>query len=231
MMRDGRLAHAWRDGKAVYPGLATDYAALAKACLALHAATLDTAWIARAESLAATLRAHHWDAANPGYFLSADDAEALIVRPRSLTDEATPSATSLMAATLIRLWRLTGKDDYRRDVDDLIAAASSGVAANLFATTGLLSALDLRLGATDVVIVRPDGGDAADLIAAVRRHWTPNIVLSVHDGAADLPAGHPAHGKTAVAGRPTAYICRGETCSLPIVDRDALEDLLRTAAA
>ena len=153
------------------------------------------------------------------------------MRPRSLTDDATPSATSLMAANLIRLWRLTGKDDYRRDVDDLIAAASSSVAANLFATTGLLSALDLRLGATDVVIVRPAGVSADDLIATVRRHWTPNVVLSVHDGAADLPAGHPASGKTSVPGRTTAYVCRGETCSLPVIDRDALEDLLRPAAA
>ena len=86
MMRDGRLAHAWRDGKAVYPGLATDYAALAKACLALHAATLDTTWIARAESLAATLRAHHWDARRPWLFplrrrrRGADRASALAHR-------------------------------------------------------------------------------------------------------------------------------------------------------
>ena len=43
MSRDGRLAHSWRDGKSVYPGLATDYAAMIKAALALHAATLDTA--------------------------------------------------------------------------------------------------------------------------------------------------------------------------------------------
>ena len=41
---------------------------------------------------------HHSDPSSPGYFLSADDAEALILRPRSTTDEATPSANSVMAA-------------------------------------------------------------------------------------------------------------------------------------
>ena len=80
-----------------------------------------------------TLRAHHWDAAAPGYFLSADDAEALIMRPKSTTDEATPGATSLMAQNLVRLWRLTGNDDYRRDVDDILAASGAAVAQNLFA--------------------------------------------------------------------------------------------------
>ena len=143
MMRDDRLAHSWRNGKSVFPGLATDYAAMIKAALALHEATFDPVWLAHAERLAATLRRHHWDGARPGYFLSADDAEALIIRPRSETDDATPSAASLMAANLIRLWRLTGRDAYRADVDAVLAAAAPAIAANLFATTGLLSALDL----------------------------------------------------------------------------------------
>ena len=117
MSRDGRLAHAWRDGKSVYPGLATDYAAMIKAALALYAATLDVGFVADAVRLAAALRRHHWDPSAPGYFLSADDAEALILRPRSTTDEATPSANSVMAANAIRLWRLTGDDSYRADAD------------------------------------------------------------------------------------------------------------------
>src|SRR5690606_17530976 len=41
MARDGRLAHSWRAGKAIFPGLATDHAAMTKAALALHTATQD----------------------------------------------------------------------------------------------------------------------------------------------------------------------------------------------
>ena len=224
MTRDGRLAHAWREGKSVYPGLATDYAAMIKASLALHAATLDTAFVDRAVSLAATLRRHHWDSSAPGYFLSADDAEALIIRPKSATDEATPSANSVMAANLVRLWRLTGDDAYRADADAVIAAAP--IAQNLFAATAMLSALDLRLGATDVVIVRPKDVDADALISAARRAWTPNVVLTVHDDAASLPSTHPAAGKIPVDGKVTAYVCRGETCSLPVTTSAELGALL-----
>ncbi|MCR4283453.1 MAG: thioredoxin domain-containing protein [Bauldia sp.] len=226
MSRDGRLAHSWREGKSVFPGLATDYAAMVKAALALHAATFDAAYLAQAEALAAAVRAHHFDDASPGYFLSADDAEALIVRPKSTTDEATPSATSLMAQNLVRLWRLTGKDAYRRDVDDIIAATGSSVASNLFASTGLLNALDLRLGAVDVVIVTPVGVSPDALLAVVRARWTPNTILSVHADAVHLPDGHPAAGKTAAAGMATAYVCRGETCSLPVVDEEGLANTL-----
>jgi uncharacterized protein len=230
MARDGRLAHSWRDGKSVFPGLATDYADLIKAALALHAATLRPAYLARAEALAATLRRHHFDAATPGYYLSADDADALIIRPRSETDEATPGANSVMAQNLIRLWHLTGTDAYRADADAVIEASGPAIASNLFATTGILSALDFRLNATDVVIVHPAGVAADGLLAAVRRHATPNLVLSVYEGAADLPPTHPAAGKTAADGKATAYVCRGETCSLPVTEAEGLAELLRPDA-
>ncbi|CAN5360239.1 thioredoxin domain-containing protein [soil metagenome] len=229
MARGDRLAHAWRDGKSVYPGLATDYAAMTKAALALHTATLDHAWIDRAEALAKALRAHHWDADSPGYFLSADDAEALIVRPRATTDEATPSATSLMAQNLVRLWHLTGSDAYRRDIDDILSANGLTVANNLFASTGLLNALDLRLGATDVVVVTAAGEAPDAMLGAIRARWTANTILSVHADEARMSPGHPAAGKTIVGGRATAYVCRGETCSLPVTDAASLLALLASA--
>ncbi len=226
MARSGRLAHAWRDGKSVFPGLASDYAAVTKAALALHAATLDPKYLAEAERLVALARAHHWNAAEPGYYLSADDAEALIIRPRATNDDATPSATGLLAQDLVRLWRLTGNDDYRRDADAILEAGATATAENLFASTSLLNAMDLRLGATDIIVVTPKGRDASALLAAVRKQWSPNLVLSMHTGAASLPPGHPASGKTPAGDKPTVYVCRGETCSLPVTDAEAVADLL-----
>ncbi|HEY5080980.1 MAG TPA: thioredoxin domain-containing protein [Bauldia sp.] len=226
MSAGDRLAHAWRQGKSVFPGLASDYAAMTKAALALHAATLNTGWLQKAEAFTATVRTYHWDNDSPGYFLSAADADALIVRPKATTDEATPSATSLMTQNLIRLWHLTGNEGYRRDADDILAASASAIASNLFAATGTLNALDLRMGAVEVVVVTPPGASGESLTAAVRKAWTPSIILSAHAGQVHLPTGHPAAGKTAVRGRATAYVCRGETCSLPVMDVEALVALL-----
>jgi hypothetical protein len=225
MSRDGRLAHSYRDTKRVFPGLATDYAALIKAALALHAATLQPEYLADAERLAASLRAHHWDPDHPGYFLSANDADAIFVRPRSNVDEATPSANAVMGINLMRLWRLTGKDHYRRDLDDLLSASAGSIGANLFAATGTLNALDTRLNAVDVVAVRPTGGNLAPVLAEIHRHWTYNLILSVHEETARLPEMHPAAGKTAIDGKTTVYVCRGESCSLPVTEPDALAAL------
>jgi uncharacterized protein YyaL (SSP411 family) len=226
MTADGRLAHSHRAGKTIFPGLATDYAAMIRAALALYEATFDAAYVVRAEDLAATVRAHHWDATAPGYFLSADDAEALIVRPKSSTDDATPSADGMMVMNLIRLWRLTGNDHYRRDADEVLDASAPFIANNLFTAASLLSGLDFRLGAVDIVIASPGLEPAADLLAAARAHVTPNTVLSVHADLSALPANHAAKGKTMIGGRPTAYVCRGETCSLPVTEGADLVSLL-----
>ena len=222
-----RLAHSQRDGKSVFPGLATDYAAMIKAALALHAATLDPAYLAEAQSLAATLRRHHWDAERPGYFLSADDAEALIIRPRADRTRRRPSANALMAANLVRLWHLTGDDGYRRDADDLIAASAADRRRQ-----------SLRRHRPAQRARPPAQRDRRRPRPAARRatpapssppsapRITPNIILSVHDDAVALPPGHPAAGKTAIGGRVTAYVCRGEVCSLPVTEPAELAALL-----
>ncbi len=228
-----RFAHSSRAGKKTFPGLATDYAAMTKAALALHAATQDAAYLADAEGFAAELRSHHWDADHPGYFLSADDAEALILRPRSNVDEATPSANATMGANLVRLWHLSGKDGYRRDVDALLEASAGAIATNLFSAAGTLNALDARINAVDLVIVAAAdgaGGEGTDAFLDIARERpNRNLIVSVHAGAVQLPASHPAHGKTASTGKVTAYLCRGETCSLPITDADTLVALLQNA--
>ena len=79
--------------------------------------------------------------------------------------------------------------------------------------------------ATDVVIIAPSR-DGGELVAAARRHATPNMILALFADGADVPADHPAAGKSSVAGRATAYVCRGETCSLPVTDTPALVALL-----
>lgn len=69
-------------------------------------------------------------------------------------------------------------------------------------------------------------GDDGSLRRAVERVSLPSRVLALIGAADSLPDGHPAAGKTAVAGRPTAYVCRGPVCSLPVTDPDELEALL-----
>jgi uncharacterized protein YyaL (SSP411 family) len=44
-----------------------------------------------------------------------------------------------------------------------------------------------------------------------------------------LPPSSPAHGKTAIDGKPTAYVCIGPQCSLPVTEPAALVEAVKTA--
>ncbi|HAC58302.1 MAG TPA: thioredoxin domain-containing protein, partial [Rhodobiaceae bacterium] len=120
MRVEGRLHHAWRDGKLQHIAMADDLANMADAAIALAEATGDEGYVAEAESLIAELDAHYRDAANGGYFFTADDAPALIVRRRTVADDATPAANGTLPGTLTKLALLTGKGEYFSRADELI---------------------------------------------------------------------------------------------------------------
>jgi uncharacterized protein YyaL (SSP411 family) len=225
MLRDGRPGHSWRDDRLVFPGFATDVAGLARAALELHQVTGSDRYLADAVDLMAQLD-RHYRAAHQGYHLTADDAEGLITRPGAYLDEATPSADGIAAENLVRLWLLTGDDDYRGRADALFHAASGVIARNIFGTATLLSALDFRLTATLIVLIAPASSSDQPLLDAVRRNWRESFVLLRATDRYDAPDTHPAAGKTAMDGKPTAYVCREGSCSLPVNDAAALERLL-----
>ncbi len=228
MTRDGRLRHAWRHGEARHPATLDDYATLCDAALALHEVTGRPEPLAQALAWIEVLDRHYWDGAAGGYFFTADDTEELLVRTKTVFDNATPAGNGVIAGVLARLWHLTGEDRYRQRAEAVIGAFAGEVNRNVFPLSTLINAAELLQEAAQVVILgdRAEAGGAA-LLAALRRRSQPNLVLQVLGDGESLPSGHPASGKTAVNGSATAYVCRGMTCSLPITDPDELLAALR----
>ena len=87
------------------------------------------------------------DAATGTYYLTAADAEGLVIRPASTADEATPNHNAVAAQNLIRLAVLAGDDRWREQADRLIAAIAPQAVENLYMHMALLNAVDLRLRA------------------------------------------------------------------------------------
>src|SRR6185437_10956985 len=70
--------------------------------------------------LAGAFDAHYSDAETGAYYLSADDASDLLLRPHATADDAIPNANSLAAGNLLRLAVLAGDDAFRARADRLI---------------------------------------------------------------------------------------------------------------
>jgi len=214
MTREDRLGHSWRAGKLLYPGLASDYAAMIKAALALHEATGETRFLDHARAWQAAFDRHYANKNNGGYYLTADDAEGLVVRPDSTLDDATPNPNGIAAQNLIRLAVFTGDESFRAKADRLIEGVLSEGAENLFARISLLNAVDLRIGGAEIVVAGADDGALTQ--AALKLPSVARIVLRA-PSADQLSPSHPVREKiNAAASGAAAFICVGQSCSLPV---------------
>jgi uncharacterized protein YyaL (SSP411 family) len=230
MTRGDRLGHSWRQGRLLYPGLASDFAAMIRAALALYEATGERRFLDQALAWRAAFDAHYANAANGGYYLTADDAEGLVVRPASTSDDATPNPNALAAQNLIRLAAFTGEHAFREKADRLIEGILASSGDNLFAHIGILNGVDMRLSAAEIVVT----GEGASLIeAALQVPFLNRILLRATSGEA-LPASHPAQEKLKAANAPAAFVCVGETCSRPVTQPEdiakAIADIRPTQA-
>jgi uncharacterized protein YyaL (SSP411 family) len=217
MSRGDRLGHSWRAGQLKFPGLASDFAAMIRAALALHEATAAQKYLDQALAWQRALDRDYANAATGTYYLTAADAEGLVIRPAATTDEATPNHNAVAAGNLVRLALLAGDDAWREKADRLIAAIAPQAVENLYMHMALLNAIDLRLRAAEIVVTG-EGANAQALLAAARAlPPLDRIVLHAASGAS-LPAAHPARDKLAAAADGAAFVCVGETCSLPVTD-------------
>jgi len=219
MTKDDRLGHSYRAGKVLFPGLASDFAAMIRAALALYEATGERALLEQALTWQRAFDAHYADADTGGYFWSADDANDLLLRPHATQDDATPNSNAVAAGNLVRLAVLAGDDKWRAQADRLIEGILSSAERNLFGHVALLNALDLRLRAAEIVAIGPDAERFAQ--AALKLPYLERIVLRAAS-AADLPASHPAQEKIKASAGSAAFVCVGERCSLPVTSPDAI---------
>jgi len=107
----GRLLHTWKDGKARITGYLEDYANLIEGLIQLYQATFEPRWYAAAVELTEGMIAY-FGAPDGGFYDTADDHEALIVRPRDLQDNATPSGNAMAATVLLKLGGYFGEGRY-----------------------------------------------------------------------------------------------------------------------
>jgi uncharacterized protein len=216
-----RFGHSWRDGKLLFPGLASDFTAMIRAALALHEATGENLYLERALAWQNAFDAHYADTDTGGYYWSADDASDLLLRPHSTSDDATPNPNAVAAQNLVRLAVLAGDGKWREKADRLIEGILSATESNLFGHVALLNALDLRLRAAELVVT---GGAAEPLAqAALKLPFLDCIVLRAAS-ATDLPAAHPAQEKLKAAQSSAAFVCVGERCSLPVTGAAAIAE-------
>lgn len=213
---DGRLRRASLGGVVgESAAILEDYAALATGLLALHQLDAEPAWLTAATGLLDTALRHFVDPQRPGrWFDTADDAERLVLRPADPLDGATPSGASLIAEALLTAAHLADGDraqPYLRAATEALDAHSLLLDRAPRSAGHWLAVAEAAVRGPLQVAVACDPARSALLLDARRLAPGGAIVVGGPRDSAPLLA-----GRDRVAGADAAYVCRGQTCDLPV---------------
>ncbi len=232
-LRSGkRMLRSYKDGQARLPGYLEDQAAVADGLLTLYEATFETEWLEGAHALIDEMLRAFWDEGSGMFFDTAQDHEALVVRPQDVTDNAIPSGTSLAVDVLLRAGSLFGKEDWTAPAVRVLDRLASVAAQAPTAFGRLLAALDFHLGKPVELafIGDPTSQDFRALVNVGLTRYLPNRLLA-QSRAGENPLDIPLlRERSARGGRATAYLCEGFVCQAPTTEPGELQAQLENVA-
>ena len=230
MVHGGRVMRSWMQGRAKISGFLEDYAAVGLGFVALYELTFDPTWVRRASAVADAMIRWFWDDDLQAFFDSPSDAEALITRPREVTDNAIPSGNSLAVDLLQSLSELTADADMRRRSTFIVESLATQMLQYPTAFGHLLGVTDMAVnGAVEVALAGKPGDPAFRALEhETATRYVPSLVL-----AGGLHSSEPRiallEGRDSSNGKATAYVCRSYACEAPATSPAVLAGQLENA--
>lgn len=212
-----RLLRSWRQGRAQHNAYLEDYGSLILGLLALYQTDPDLYWYNSALELAEEMLTNFRDPQG-GFFDTRDDHGTLIVRPKDLQDNATPSGNALAAQALFLLSAFSGRGDWRTVAEQMLSRVQSSAVRYPTAFGKWLVSIDLAVEPFFEVAIVGDreNKQTRQLQAALWQNFRPNLVSAT--GSFPAPENAPAllRNRPLKDDLPTAYVCQGFTCRMPV---------------
>ena len=215
---DGRLNRTYKDGSSKLNAYLEDYANLIDAMLELYQSTFEEHWFVAARQLADFVL-EHFKADDGGFYDTSDDHEALIVRPRNLQDNVTPSGNGMMARQLLRLAAYSGDAGYEEAAHDILRKLCDAMRQYPQAFAESLNAADMLIrGINEVALVGDlDSDSGAEIVDVLHSVFRPNLVTAWAEGNVGEHESIPLlSNRVTKAGSATVYVCRNFACRMPV---------------
>ena len=229
---DGRLLARYRDGEAKYTAYVDDYACYIYGLLELYEATFNLSYLDRALAYVQDMIRWYWDDEDGGFFMNAHDSEQLLTRMKELYDGAMPSGNSVAAYVLQRLAHLTGDEMLSALAERQLQTFAGEVSRYPNGYAMYMHALLYALGPSREIVISGKPGEplTEEMIAALRRRFLPQTVISLHppgeEGTVARRLMPVLEGKNPINDLAAVYVCENFACQAPVTTVSELEQLL-----
>ncbi len=217
----GQLLRRFRDGDADIPAFLDDYSLYLHALLDLFEVEAVPEYLERALDIAKRGLSQFEDSVHGGFFSTAAEDPAIVLRIKDEYDGAEPSGNAAAADALLRLAKITGDAEYSRRASNVFVCLAKKVSQQPTTAPFLLAAVGRHLAVPEQTVLRYAASTPAieQVVLRYRQEFKPfGIVLALSDAAAEslaplLPflTGLPRQGEL------TLYRCRNYACDLPEV--------------
>ena len=222
---NNRLYLRFSDGDAAYAAQLEDYAVYSLSLIELYSLTFNPYFLSQAV-LRAKQMIEYFEVKNGGgYYISASDAERLIVRLKESFDGAVPSGNSVAAMVLEKLSILTGETIFREAADRqqkyMAGQMKRYPSAHCFALIAMSQSLYTRRELICVCHSEP-----TELKEYIRYHWTDdlNILLKTAENAEKLSESAPFTRSYPIPDHGALwYLCENGSCRAPVTDFSELK--------
>jgi len=228
---EGRLLRTSRKGRAHLDAVLEDYAYFGEGLVDVYEACGEERYLSAARRFADHLIESFQDSDQGGFFTTAREHEALILRGREGADGATPSGNAVAASLLARLSFHYDRHDFRESAIGAVRAYGKQMTRYPRAFAKTLAVVDfLTEGPIELAIVgRKDDPGLAAIRLAIRDIYVPNRIIAMTNQV-DGTSNHPLlSGKRLVRDQAALYICRNFTCQQPLSDPIVAAESLRRA--
>jgi len=227
---DNKIGVRYRDGSTLENGTLDDYAFYIWALIEMYEATYEIHYLKRALKFNDKMIKLFWDDENGGFFLTSNDSESLIYRPKEIYDGAMASGNSVAALNLVMLSRLTGNDKleevWRKQIDFFVNVVSDYPSAYTFA---LLSLMYELYPSRELVSILKNKEDIIELNNLIKNKYLANtVIMAINISELDEVSETIDFIKNynLKDGKTTYYICVNKECELPITNFTELEKKL-----
>jgi uncharacterized protein YyaL (SSP411 family) len=227
---DQRLLRSWRAGKAQHNAYLEDYAALILGLIALYQSDPSPRWFVEALLLAEELKENFTDP-NGGFYDTRIDHDPLLLRPKEIQDNATPSGNSMAAIALLKLALYTGDGEWRDWAERSLGGVLEFVEKYPLAFSKWLCAIYLAVGPVlEVAIIGdPNQSGMKDLIDELWSKLRPFFLAAISSYPPHPDSPPLLHGRPLLNDLPTAYVCQQFVCQNPVNFTDELTNQLENA--